>query len=82
MMPHGTLVAKCSARRHTAAMVVASVTVPVLVPVSMPNASAAATSSAALDDKPPPIGTVVVTVPVKPRGVMCRSLMAAATPAM
>ena len=48
----------------------------------MPNASAAATSSAALDDKPPPIGTVVVTVPVKPRGVMLRSLMAAATPAM
>ena len=73
MMPHGTLVAMCSARRHTAAMVAAS--------ASIPNARAAATSSAALDDKPPPIGTVVDTVPVKPRVGMCRSCMAAATPA-
>ena len=30
-------------------------------------ASATATSSAALDDSPPPSGTVVVTRPTKPR---------------
>ena len=55
MIPHGTLVARCSARRQTAASVATS--------VSMPNARAAATSSAALDDSPPPIGTSVATRP-------------------
>ena len=58
MIPQGTPEARCSAaladpresRRRP----------------SMPSASATATSSAALDDRPVPIGIVVDTSPTKP----------------
>ena len=55
MRPHGTPVARCSARWHSAAM----------SPVA-PSASASATSSDALDESPAPMGSVEVTCPVKP----------------
>ena len=58
MIPHGTPDARCSARWHSSASASGE--------PSKPRASATATSRAADDDKPAPIGSVVVTVPVNP----------------
>ena len=69
MIPDGTPLARCSARWQAWA---SSSEVP-----SNPRASATATSRAALDDSPPPIGSVVDTVPSKPRS----GLTSATTPA-
>ena len=56
--PHGTPDASCSARWPRRA---SSVALP-----SKPSARATASSSAALDDRPLPMGMVVDTVPSKP----------------
>ena len=58
MIPHGTPDARCSAAWHSRAM---SSAVP-----SAPRARATATSSAALEDSPAPIGIVVETLPSNP----------------
>ena len=58
--PQGTPDARCSARCASRARGRGS--------GSAPRARASATSSAALDDRPAPIGSVVETVPVKPVG--------------
>ncbi len=58
MIPEGTPEARCSARWQASAKASG-------VP-SKPRASATATSRAALEDSPPPMGRVVATVPVKP----------------
>ena len=58
MMPVGTPVAACSARRAASA---SSVDVP-----SNPSANPIAHSSAALDDSPAPAGMLLVTSPTRP----------------
>ena len=58
MTPQGTPDARCSAAWQAWASAKGG--------PSNPSASATATSRAALDDSPAPIGRVVVTVPVPP----------------
>ena len=69
MMPVGTPVAACSARRASWA---SSIGVP-----SNPRASATATSRAALDDRPAPTGIVVLTCPSSPRPLRSSAATAA-----
>ena len=57
-LPDGTPLPTCSARWHSLASSTGD--------PSKPSASATASSSAALDERPLPIGTVVRTVPSKP----------------
>src|SRR5262245_57715505 len=57
-IPDGKPVAACSARWHSWASATAD--------PSNPNANATATSSAALDDNPAPMGMVVDTAPTNP----------------
>ena len=56
MIPHGTPDARCSARWHSSASSTAG--------PSKPRASATAISSAALELRPAPMGSVVETVPL------------------
>ena len=58
MMPLGTPDARCSARRHSSASATGD--------ICAPSASATATSSAALLDRPAPMGMSVVTRPRMP----------------